>query len=79
MSRIVPVQGREERDHVGDLLGPVHIESRAERDDEQEGEQHLRARQRDAQLVEELDQLVVALLAQGSLVHARTVPRVRKD
>jgi hypothetical protein len=34
-----------------------------ERDGEQEGEQHLNARQRDAQLVEELDQLaVVALL-----------------
>ena len=73
--RIVADQGREQGDHVRDLLGPVDVESRAERHDEQEREQDLGPGQRHAQLVQQLDQLLVALLPQLALVHVSTVAR----
>jgi hypothetical protein len=44
-----------------------------ERHREQEGEQHLHARQRHTELVEQLDQLSVVTLV-GALRHARSIP-----
>ena len=53
-------QRAEQRHHVRVLLQVGHLrEALRERDGEQEGEEHLHAGKRHAQLVEELDQLAV--------------------
>ncbi len=71
-------QRRGQGDHVGGLL--IRLEAGVERHDEQEREQHLHAGESDAELVEELDQLLVELLPlllrrHGPTVAQRQQPR----
>src|SRR6185436_20889369 len=65
---------RQEGDDVGrpHCAGPV-VPGGAERDDQEEAEEDARAREADTDLVEELDELLVLLLAKLLAVHAATI------
>jgi hypothetical protein len=65
-------RGREQRDEVHVALEVRDLgEALLERDREQEGEQHLHARHRDTQLVEELVELAIEPLVLGLLALGR--------
>src|SRR6185436_20961013 len=69
---------RQHRRQEGDDVGRPHRAGRvvpggAERDDQEEAEEDARAREADTDLVEELDELLVLLLAKLLAVHAATI------